>query len=206
MRNAVSNTRLKMLPSMVQKRYGESKGAYDRGDFTAAKIGFKWVLSALADPDIASLAAQSPLADIKTLAAGFVDLSDKALAPPPPPPVAAVVAALPPAPVAVRDLQRVFSTEDSDVVAPVTTRQTMPRFPGLLKEPASGLLELVIDATGAVESVRVLKSVHPQYDPLIVSAARKWQYQPALLDGTAVKYSKRIQISLAPSATSTSRP
>jgi hypothetical protein len=96
----------------------------------------------------------------------------------------------------------VFSVEDTDVVAPIMTKQAMPRFPGLLTQAASGVLELVIDTTGAVESVRLLETVHRNYDPVLVSAAKKWQYQPAQLDGTPVRYMKRIQISLAPSAES----
>jgi len=204
---AVSSARLRLLPSMVQRRYEESKTAYDRGDFAASSVGFKWVLSALADPDISYLAAQSPLSDIKMLSSGFVDLSEKALAPPPPAivtPAASVTIAPPPAASASasttrgRDLKRVFSAEDSDVVAPVTTKQTMPRYPGLLTQAATGVLELVIDPAGNVESVRLLEAVHLNYDPLLLSAAKKWQYQPAMLDGTAVRYMKRIQVSLAP--------
>lgn len=200
-RTAVSTVRLRLLPSIVQKRYEESKSAYDRGEFAKASVGFKWVLNALADPDISYLAAQQPLADIKTLSAGLVGLAEKALAPPPPPPP--VVAAVPAPPATPkRDLSRVFTADDSDVVAPVTTRQNMPRFPGNLTDTAFGVLEVVIDAAGVVESVRLLDAVHPQYDSVLLTSAKKWQYQPAQLDGTAVRYVKRIQISLAPPAAS----
>src|SRR5688572_11862312 len=208
MRTAVSSARLRMLPAMVQKRYEESKTEYDRGDFSAASVGFKWVLNALADPDIAYLAGQSPLADIKTLAGGFAGLAEKALAPPPPPaPVvvaAPAVAPTPPPPaVPKRDLTRVFTLEDADVKPPVTVRQNMPRFPGTLTTPVSGVLELIIDAGGRVESVRMIDSVHVQYDSLLESTAKRWQYQPALLDGTAVRFNKRIQVSLNPAVDST---
>jgi TonB family protein len=60
------------------------------------------------------------------------------------------------------------------------------------------VIELVIDAAGNVESAKLLETVHPTYDGLLLAAAKKWQYQPAQLDGTAVRYMKRIQISLAP--------
>ena len=208
---AVSSARVRLLPSLVQKRYEESKTAYDRGDFAASSAGFKWVLSALADPDISYLSAQSPLADIKTLSTGFVDLSEKALAPPTPAVVtpAAVAIAPPPAPSTPmtrgRDLKRVFSAEDSDVVAPVNMKQTMPRFPGLLTQSALGVIELVIDPAGNVESAKLLQTVHPSYDGLLLAAAKKWQYQPAQLDGASVRYMKRIQISLAPEKPSVRR-
>jgi len=201
---AVSSARVRLLPNLVQRRYEESKSAYDRGDFAASKVGFKWVLTALSDPDISYLAAQSPLADIKTLSTGFVDLSEKALAPPPPAlvsapaPTPAILTMAPPPSKPTRDLKRVFSAEDTDVVAPITTKQLMPRFPGLLKQAAAGVLELVIDSTGAVESVKLIEPVDVKYDSLLMTAAKKWQYQPAQLDGAPVRYMKRIQVSLAP--------
>ena len=197
MRTAISTARLRLLPAMVQRRYAEAKNAYDSGDYANAGAGFKWVLSALADPDISYLAGQSPLSDLKVLATGFVDLSAKALAPPPPAPAAAPPSPAAATPVVTRDLKRVFSPEDSDVVAPVTIKQEMPRFNVVLKVPASGILEVVIDVAGGVESARMVQSVHPQYDQLILANARKWLYQPAKLDGTPVRYLKRIQISLA---------
>lgn len=199
-RTAVSSVRLRMLPALVQKRYEESRSHYDRGEFAAASAGFKWVLTALADPDMANLAAQAPLADIKTLAGGFAGLAEKAMMPPPPPPV---VVAAPPAPPAARatparDLMRVFTLDDADVIAPVIVRQNMPRFPGGLREPASGVLEIVVDATDNVESARMIDPVHIQYDGLLINAAKKWQYQPATLDGTPVRYNRRIQVNLDP--------
>jgi len=198
MRTALSSARVKTLPALVQKRYEESKTAYDRGDFAASSVGFKWVLSALADPDISYLSGQPPLADLKTLAAGFIDLSEKALAPPPAvmPTPAAVVIAPPPTPT--RDLSRIFSTDDSDVVAPVTIQQKMPQFPGALTATMAGVLEVVVNAAGSVESVRLMEPVHPRYDSLLLSTAKKWQYQPARIEGTPVRYLKRIQISLTP--------
>jgi TonB family protein len=80
----------------------------------------------------------------------------------------------------------------------VITKQAMPRFPGLLTQSAVGVIEIVIDPAGNVESAKLLQTVHPTYDGLLLAAAKKWQYQPAQLDGTTVKYTKRIQISLAP--------
>lgn len=201
-RTAVSAARLRILPTLVQKRYEESRSHYDRGEFAAASAGFKWVLTALADPDMANLAGQAPLADIKTLAGGFAGLAEKAMMPPPPPPpvVAAAPAAAPAAARATpaRDLTRVFTLDDADVTAPVIVRQNMPRFPGSLREPASGVLEIVVDSSGNVESARLLDPVHIQYDGLLINAAKKWQYQPATIDGIPVRYNRRIQVNLDP--------
>jgi TonB family protein len=62
----------------------------------------------------------------------------------------------------------------------------------------TGVLELVIDKTGAVESAMMRVPVNAQYDRLATSAARTWQYQPAMVDGSPVKFLKRIQVSLVP--------
>jgi hypothetical protein len=40
--------------------------------------------------------------------------------------------------------------------------------------------------------------VHPVYDRAAITAARSWQYQPAMLKGVPVKYRKLVQVSVAP--------
>ena len=60
----------------------------------AAERGFALVLKVLSDPDVEAAASKSPLADIRTLATGFHELSAKAAAPPEP-----VARALPQSPV-----------------------------------------------------------------------------------------------------------
>ena len=202
-RTAVNSARMRVLPPLVQKRYEESRTHYDRGEFAAASAGFKWVLTALADPDMVNLAGQAPLADIKTLAGGFAGLAEKAMAPPPPPPAVVmpppVVAAAPAIPAKpARDLSRVFTIDDADVITPVNIRQEMPRFPGGLREPVSGVIEVVIDTAGKVESARIIDPVHLHYDGLLTNAAKKWQYQPATVDGTPVRFNKRIKVDLNP--------
>lgn len=47
------------------------------------------------------------------------------------------------------------------------------------------ILEAVIDASGSVESVKVLRSI-PLLDQAAVDAARQWRYTPALLNGEPV--------------------
>ena len=62
----------------------------------------------------------------------------------------------------------------------------------------NGTQASVIDAAGNVETARVIDPVHPRYDSLLTNAAKKWQYQPAKVDGTPVRFLKRIQVSLDP--------
>ena len=197
MRSAFSDARRRMLPAIVQQRYTDAKAAFDRGDFAGAAPAFKQVLEALSDPDLAHAAAHAPLSDVRVLASGFHDLSVKAQAPPPAParPVA-VVAAPPPAPV--RDFRKLYKPEDAEATPPTVVRQSFPPFPGKVTMASAGMLEVIVDATGAVESAEMVVSVHPQYDRIALDAARRWQYRPATVDGVPVKYVKRVQVSLTP--------
>ena len=60
----------------------------------------------------------------------------------------------------------------------------------------TGMLELVIDVTGNVKSVKVVRSVHPAYDTLLVAAAQRWKYQPATSEGVPVPYLKRLVVNV----------
>jgi hypothetical protein len=195
MRTAIADTRKRLLPAILQQKYAESKAAYDVKDFAVASVGFKEMLDGLSDPDIAVAASQAPLADLKTLAVGFYELSVKLL--PPPVPAAMTVAEAPlaaPPPTA----PKLYSAEDRNVVPPIPVKQQIPAFPGRVSAAKTGVLELVIDKTGAVESATMRVPVNAQYDRLATLAARSWQYQPATVDGSPVKFLKRIQVSLVP--------
>jgi len=199
MRTAISETRKRMLPGILQQKYAESKAAYDRQDFALASAGFREMLDGLGDPDIAIAAAQAPLADLKTLANGFYELSSKALMPPSPTQTAKVIAdsAAAPGP-SIPKQPKLYSAEDRNVVPPLALKQQIPSFPGKVTTAKMGVLELVIDNSGTVESATMLVPVNPAYDRIAITAARGWLYQPATVDGTPVKFLKRIQVSLVP--------
>jgi len=197
-RTTYSETRKRLLPAAAQSAYQEAKGAFDIKDFSSAERGFALVLAVLADPDVEAQASKSPLSDIRTLATGFHELSAKAAAPPQP-----VVRALPQAPV-VPDLppavrtQRIYSASDGNVVPPMILNQQIPAFRGQVREAQTGVIEVVIDTMGGVESASMIASINPQYDRQAIGAARLWIYQPARLNGVPVKYLKRIQVNLVP--------
>jgi TonB family protein len=199
-RSTYSETRRKMLPSAAQAAYQEAKAAFDVKDYSVAERGFALVLAVLADPDVQTQASKSPLADIRTLATGFHELSAKAAAPPPEPavrtlPQAPVVPELPPPSPRV---PRIYSSSDVNVVPPIALNQQIPPFRGPVRVAQTGVIEVLIDTVGRVESASMLASISPQYDRQALVAARLWQYQPARLDGVPVKYVKRIQVNLVP--------
>ena len=69
-----------MLPTIIQQKYNEAKAAYDRKAYAVASEGFAQVLKTLGDPDVAPFATQPPLSDLRTLAQGFLDSSETAVA------------------------------------------------------------------------------------------------------------------------------
>jgi hypothetical protein len=193
-RAAFSDVRRRMLPRIIQEKYAQAKTALDRRDTTSATAGFQLVLELLADADIASLVDQPPLAELRTLAAGFRDLSAKS-APPPAPapavprPAAPSVAAPEPAP---RRLPpRVYGLEDANVVQPTVVRESWAAL-GDVFAVRAGVVEIVIDETGAVEAATMTTAVNAVYDRLALATARRWRYRPATLAGVPVKFRKVI--------------
>jgi len=203
-RTAFIDVRRRMLPQLIQEKYAAAKMAYDQKNYIAASTGFKLVLESLKDPDVATVAGQPPLSDMKTLAAGFYDLAAAAAAPPPPPPAAAATAApaAAPAPAAVTAAApgapepKYYSADDGNVVPPMIISQYLPPFPANITVAQPGILEVLIDERGLVVGVSMRVPVSPRYDRLAVEAARGWRYQPATLDGVTVRYRKVVQISI----------
>lgn len=195
-RSAFSDVRRKMLPTIIQQKYSDAKSAFDRKDFARAADGFAQVLAALADPDVAPVANQPPLSDLRVLANGFHELSAAAAAPPPPPvtPPAPIAPTTPPPP----SYKKIYDGSERNIVPPITIRQQLPSFPGRIIGPMHGSLDVVIDAAGTVESATMRVSVNSFYDTLAIAATKTWKYQPASLDGVPVRFRKIIQISLTP--------
>ena len=179
----VGSVRKAILPSVVQAEYAAAKRSYDARELDNAGEGFRLVLNLLKDPEIAA-APELKAADYETLASGFLDLIAARATPEPAP-------APPPA---------IFTPEDTDVTPPVPQKQVMPRW----NRPAAsipnmrhrGLLELIIDVEGYVESATLLDPVHPAYDDALLRAAREWTYEPARRNGQPVKFRKVLAINL----------
>lgn len=190
----VTRVKRSALPAIVRQRYAEAKQAYDNRRNREAADGFRTVIALLEDPALDADTVAS-LGGLKTVASGFLDLIAAAT----PPPTAA-----PPAPPVVKP-PPLYGGTDPDVVAPEVIEQTLPRWvPDAVFARAGvtlqGMLEVIVDETGAVESARVVRRIHPDYDTRVVRAARQWKYRPARLkDGTAVKFRKVIEIILKPS-------
>jgi TonB family protein len=195
-----AEVRKSVLPGIVQRAYAEAKAAFDRKDPDAAER-FDRVLELLKDPDVASDAA---LADLKTVASGFRDLSQAGATSPAatpavtsgPPPVtttAAATARRPSAPPAAPSQPGAPGV----IVPPVAITQIFPSpSPQMGPREWDGEVELVIDQQGKVQAARMTKSIHPSYDQQLLRAARTWTYRPATRDGIATQMVKLLTVHL----------
>lgn len=88
------------------------------------------------------------------------------------------------------DTDDVVMTEASVDEPPKPLQRTPPAYPERArKKGVTGrvVLSLLIDATGAVQQVRVTESEPPGvFDEAAVSAVRTWRFQPARYEGRAV--------------------
>jgi TonB family protein len=188
-RLAFRDVRRRMLPGIIQQRYVEAKATYDRKQTALARNLFRQVLDLLNDPDIATAAGQPPLSELKTLAMGFRDLSANAATAPAPQPRASPPP--PPPPQAIGP--RIFGDQDAEVVPPVIIRQSLAALSDVFAL-RPGVLEIIIDENGEVESATIRTSVNPVYDRLVLATAKSWRYRPATLGGEPVKFRRMIQL------------
>lgn len=189
-RAAFQDVRRRLLPEIATERYNMAKATYERKEFAAAADQFKQVIALLNDPDM-----QGRLSDLRTLAGGFLDLSVASAKAAEPPKPAVVTPPPPPAPV----VPQIYTGDDAGVTPPVSIRQSMPMVPTSIMQQVrqNGILEVLIDEQGRVESAIIRLSIHPLYDSMLLSAAADWRYQPARVNGNPVKFRKRISVAVA---------
>jgi TonB family protein len=168
-----------LLPSVIKEVFARARASQDQRDFKAAVAGFDTVLLLAAEIGPTDT-------DWKSLASGFRELALTAAdaAPPPAVPVAG----------------RIYGPDSPGIAPPVTISQVIPPAPkeALESETATVTLELVIDQVGGVKSAVMLKGLQPAYDELLVEAARKWRFRPALLGGSPVLYRHAIVVAVRP--------
>ena len=64
---------------------------------------------------------------------------------------------------------------------PVPMAQSMPMWSSRRRGNSSGVLEVTIDATGAVSTVALQRPIDPSFDKALLKAARGWKFKPALV-------------------------
>jgi len=201
-----------LLDDVAWLAYDSAREAFERNDLTASVTDFEKAVALLdelpvpLDPDVGNLRA---------LAAGFLDLARLRLAAEQAAETesmkegataeAGAVAAGPPVASPAPDPEdpnRIYSDEDPSVIKPEVVSRPLPPWvppPGARGEAFAGVIEIVIGPDGKVESSRILESVYPLYDSLLISAARTWQFRPATRDGAPVRYRYRLAVRMGES-------
>lgn len=188
-RAAFSTVRQRVLPGFARILYVDAKAAFDRKAYREAVVALDKTVKVIDNIDGPS---RADLADLRVLASGFLDLSRASLAPPaapaatpttkepaPPPP---------PAPLPSTGL--------------VVLKQELPPMPFSIASQGNGeyrgMVELEIDESGNVITVRIVQSVHVLYDPMLLKAARDWKYEAPRVVGKPIASRKRVEIVLRP--------
>jgi TonB family protein len=185
------------LPKIVRERYTDAKAAFERKDPLTARQ-FDDLLTLLDDPDLRDWSAA---ADLRAVASAFRDLA-KAVALPASAVAVARLADVQTQPAAQFPLEPpdvTYSLADEDVTPPVSLVQRTPPWRPSASEASQdyrGVLRLVIDRSGAVESASMATGTRPWYDQALIRAARDWKFQPAQKQGRPVRYLKVIEIHL----------
>jgi TonB family protein len=188
-RAAFTSARRRILPRIAREQYTAGKAAYDRKDFDKAEEEFQKVMDVTEGLSL----EDAGLADLRTLAGGFLDLSRAArarLEPEPTPELPPLESQ--PAPASIEP-----------PIDSVAIRQELPPWnPTWLGAHSQlefrGSVEVTINESGDVTSVRMLEPIHPAYDPQLLAAAKTWKYQPAHRNGKPIVSTRRVDVVLRP--------
>jgi TonB family protein len=202
------DVRRRALAGVLQEVYERAKQAYERKAYDEAVVGFGQVLALLDDPDLVLNAG--PRADMRLIANAFEDLA-KAASPAPPstppstpptgspapggataadPPAATRGGAAAPGARGGASTEPLYDAASKDVTAPVPQRTDI-RLPDSLRRFLSTgdvVVELVVSATGTVESATVRQSPDAALGALVARAVMDWRYRPASRAGKPVRY------------------
>jgi TonB family protein len=186
----VDDVRDALRPVLARSHYREGRDKFAAAQYEAASREFSLVLE-LTDP--AHDKPQQEQADLRLLASSFLDLAERALVGER---LARAKVAETPQPVPA------LQSGPALVVPPVAIRQDVPPWPASLaaarrtdsRGVLTGMLELAITEEGTVSSARLNKSIHPLYDAMLLSAAKRWKYQPATRNGAPIEYQKHLAI------------
>jgi tetratricopeptide (TPR) repeat protein len=188
-----NDVRRRLLPEIARRVYLDGRSAFQAKDFAVASRQFDQVMRLIDQAGADNAAAMD---DLRILVAGFVDLTKAAIETPSPRVSNAAAAARPDA------TRSQAAAGPEDFTGPVIVHQELPPWnpptAAMGGRAYSGAVKIVIGPDGRVHDATVLKPVHPLYDPLVLQAARRWEYRPATRLGEPIISEKVVEIRLAP--------
>ncbi len=196
LRSFFDDARKPLLPEAARAMYSKAKAAFDRKDWPAAVADFDRAITLLGEIGDSAPGAT----DLKFLASNFRDLAKTSIEPPKPPPPPAPEKTEPKVVTPPKPAEpEIYGVQHSEVKRPVSVAKTLPDWrPIGVEERMSfeGIIELVVNEQGKVETARINRPVQPRYDSELMKAAMSWTFRPATKDGVAVKYRYAMSISL----------
>lgn len=104
--------------------------------------------------------------------------------------------------VAVRPRLALFDSSDVNVTPPTTVRVQLPELAEAEHRAGrGGVVEAIISATGEVERVKLVSPHRSFHQAMILSAVKTWRFQPAVINGDAVRYRYLIPVHTPPCRT-----
>ena len=194
--------RQRMLPAVVRSLFGRGKASFDAREYAQATVQLQEVVALLSEEESGTLGEGLP--ELRQVAEGMLSLSLAATAGNEPRSVLAAPSygAIPPVGVApgraAVDPNRIYSNQDRGVAPPIEISRHVPA--GVELEPNEkprlyqGLIEVVIDRAGRVQSADVRRSVTASYDALLIESTRDWRFAPASINGVPVSYKKFFEV------------
>jgi hypothetical protein len=169
--SAMRNSKRVFYPVLARRHYQEARAAFDAGDFSLAVTKGERALTLLNDPDAdaASPELSAEVSNIVARATAARTLEEETIY------TIADLGVTPP-----RPLGRQLSSE------------SLPR----KSLPPTGRLEILVDRSGRVETVKLDTPLNGYHDRMIVSAVKAWHYKPALKNGKPVRFNLVMSINL----------
>lgn len=153
-----------------------AKASFDLKDYAAAADQLRELLLVLRGE---SASGDPVLANLQQLAEGSLRLTEAELA---------------------AASREVYSALDFAVVPPVELERNIPPWnppARLVWRSFRGVVQVVVDESGNVESARMVESLADFYDAGLLEAARSWRCKPAQRAGQPVKYRKLVELRCA---------
>lgn len=89
--------------------------------------------------------------------------------------------------------ETIYSAADPAIAPPIGVRPQLPRvLPDDISQDRLSQIELIVQPDGTVGSVKLLGRRRSVPEAMLLSAAKAWQFKPALKDGRPVKYRKIV--------------
>ena len=218
--------RRKLGPTFARERYEHGRDLYERGLFADAYRELNVAIGIIDDPSL-GLSHSEEVADLRLLADGFLKLAATSSSPGQESGTRSGVASAATVPGAAvspgsrepRPYWQAAPRAGGDhpnsaivspppaskpvdsLVPPKAIAQPVPLFDTLairpMRAPGDGEIEVLVSADGRVTSARILVSIAPAYDTLLIAAAKRdWRYEPALRDGVPVPWTVRVRVAM----------